>query len=72
MVDHMNKQQFTIIADKVLRKEIQKKAAFDVIFNNLTPYQAERKYNCVPNTVERSVKTVQEHYKHCLLVVTGV
>lgn len=71
MVDHMNEKQFNIIADKVLRKPLQKKAAFDVIFNNLTHYQAERKHNCVPNTVERSVKIIEEHYKHCLLVVTG-
>lgn len=65
----MNEQQFNIIADKVLRKEIQKKAAFDVIFNNLTFYQAERKYNCVPNTVERSVKTVKDHFEHCIEII---
>lgn len=67
----MNEEQFNIIADKLLRKPLQKKAAFDVIFKNLTYYQAERKYNCVPNTVERSVASIRQHYEHCLNVVNA-
>lgn len=67
----MNEEQFNIIAEKVLRKSEQRNAAFDVIFKNLTYYQAERKYNCVPNTVERSVNAVKQHYIHCLKVTSA-
>lgn len=67
----MNKKQFHLVASKVLRKDIQAAAAFDVIFNGLTHYEAERKYHCVPNTVPRSVATVRAHFEHCIDVAAA-
>lgn len=67
----MNQQQFHLIADKVLRKPLQRKAAFDVIFNGLKCHEAERKHSCIHNTVYRSVAIVRAHYDHCVAVVAA-
>ena len=67
----MNEQQFHIIADKVLRKPLQRKAAFDVIFKGIKCHVAERKYSCAHNTVYKSVAIIRAHYDHCVTVVSA-
>lgn len=64
----MNTRQFSLIADKVLRKPSQRKAAFEVIFEGSTAYAAERKHKCTPGSVSRSVDIVKKHFDHCIAV----
>lgn len=65
----MTKDQFHIIAHKLCRKPSQHEAAYDVLFNNMTNREAERKHGCVPNTVQRSINAIKEHFDHCNTVV---
>lgn len=67
----MNQQQFNLIADKTIRKEPIRNGVRDVIFKGITCYEAERKYNCVPNTVKRAVDAVKNHFDHCLAVASA-
>lgn len=64
----MNEAQFHLVADVVLRKPIQRKAAFDVFFRNLSAYYAERKHNCTPGSVKHSVAIITRHFDHCVAV----
>lgn len=67
----MNANQFHLIADKILRKPSQRKAAFDVIFNGVTPYRAERDHKCTPGSVSRSVGIIKRHFDHCIAVASA-
>lgn len=67
----MNISQFQLVAEKVLRKPLQRKAVYDVIFNGLTCYESERKHHCPPGTVYRSHAAVVAHFDHCVAVVAA-
>lgn len=67
----MDKKQFDIVADKVCRKDAQRKAAFDVIFRGVSVSEAERKHNCVKNTVSNTVNIIRNHFDHCVAVVNA-
>ena len=67
----MNQQQFILVASKSCRNDNIRNAAYDVFFEGLTPYHAERKYNCPPGTVYRAVDNIKKHFNHCLKVATA-
>jgi hypothetical protein len=67
----MNINQFTLVADKVLRIPAQRKAAKQVIFSGDTPYRAGIDNGCTPGSVYHSVKAVREHFDHCVAVVSA-
>ena len=67
----MNKAQFHIIADKILRKQSQRKAVEQVIFEGKTPYRAERDNGCTPGSVYPSVAAIKSHFDHCVAVVAA-
>ena len=67
----MNKQQFELIADKILRKKAQRNAVYEVLFEGKTPYRAERDNKCSPGSVYPSVAAVNKHYDHCVAVVSA-
>ena len=67
----MNVNQFYLIADKNIRNDKIKKAAFDVVFKGVTSYRAERDHDCPPGTVGRAVKTIKKHFDHCIAVASA-
>ena len=67
----MNTQQFHLIADRLISKTNTRKAVFQVIFNGVSAYRAEREFNCVKNTVSRTVDRVISHYDHCIAVASA-
>lgn len=67
----MNVEQFWLIADKILKKDTQRRAAYQVIFKNDTAYRAGIDNNCTPGSVYHSVKAVKEHFDHCTAVTSA-
>lgn len=67
----MNPSQFYLIADKNIRNTKIKKAAYDVMFNGVTSYRAERDHGCPPGTVGRAVKKIKQHFDHCIAVASA-
>ncbi|AIA08745.1 hypothetical protein SBVc24_0056 [Vibrio phage 24] len=67
----MNTKQFNMVADRVIRKDCIRKGVYDVIFNGLSSYEAERKYHCVPNTVKRSLTAVQRYFDNCVAIASA-
>ena len=67
----MNKQQFNLIADKILRKKAQRKAVYEVLFEGKTAYRAERDNECSPGSVYPSLTAVKNHYDHCVAVISA-
>lgn len=64
----MNKTQFDIIADRLIKSHAQRDAVRAVFFNNMSCYAAEHNYQRPAATVSRDVKRVTELYEFCLKV----
>lgn len=62
----MNKQQFEIIARKLIKSDLQKEAVSLCLFGNLSAMSAERAiYGKITSTVARDVKRVNEMFDFC-------
>lgn len=67
----MNERQFDLIANRNIRNDDIKHAAYDVLFNGVTAYRAERDHGCPPGTVARAVKSLNSHFDYCVAVVNA-
>ena len=67
----MNQKQYNMVAERVIRSDNIRSAAFDVIFKLVTPYRAERTHDCPPGTVGRAVRNVKDTVEFCKRVASA-
>ena len=59
----MNKTQFDIIAEKLIKSPVQRKAVKLVVIDSLSAYEAEKQsYGHTTATVSRDAKRIQAEY----------
>ena len=67
----MNRTQYHIIADRIFKSENQRVAVEAVIFEGLSSYEAEKRFDVPKGTLSRNVRKYKREVQYLQSVATA-